>query len=205
MKKQLNYFYIDGGVGGNQDWFGNYMMNKGGCAAATACDSCVYLAREWGIKRLYPFAPDRMTRGDYVAFSQIMKPYISPRPGGVTKLSAYMDGLREYAEAQNINIPMEGISGNCDVRMAEHTIRTQIDCGLPVPFLLLSHQDRERFGDFIWHWFLLIGYEETKEEFFVTAATYGEATRLPLHSLWNTGCDPKGGLIRYGLPSEKEK
>ena len=37
-KKELDYFTIDGGVGGNQDWFQNVVMYMGGCAAATACD-----------------------------------------------------------------------------------------------------------------------------------------------------------------------
>ena len=35
-KKELDYFTIDGGVGGNQDWFQNVVMYMGGCAAATA-------------------------------------------------------------------------------------------------------------------------------------------------------------------------
>lgn len=202
MKKRLNYFYIDGEFGGDQDWFSNYMMNKGGCAAATACDSCIYLAREWGLKHLYPFDAGRLSRGDYVAFSQIMKPYISPRPGGVTKLSSYMDGLREYASAQGIDIPMEGISGNCDYEMARRAVKTQIDAGLPVPYLLLSHQDRELLEDFIWHWFLLVGYEETESDFLVTTATYGEAADFSLHKLWDTGCEQKGGIILYRITGE---
>ena len=44
MKKELEYFMIDGEFGGNQDWFTNIVMNVGGCGAATACDSCIYLA-----------------------------------------------------------------------------------------------------------------------------------------------------------------
>ena len=44
--KELNYFIIDGAIGWNQDWFKEWWMNKGGCAAVTACDLCLYLARE---------------------------------------------------------------------------------------------------------------------------------------------------------------
>lgn len=43
MKQILDYFMIDGEVGGNQDWFRNVVMHIGGCAAATACDCCIYL------------------------------------------------------------------------------------------------------------------------------------------------------------------
>ena len=31
MKKELDYFMIDGEFGGNQDWFTNIVMNVGGC------------------------------------------------------------------------------------------------------------------------------------------------------------------------------
>ena len=45
MKQILDYFMIDGEVGGNQDWFRNVVMHIGGCAAATACDCCIYFAK----------------------------------------------------------------------------------------------------------------------------------------------------------------
>ena len=48
MKKELEYFMIDGEFGGNKDWFTNIVMNVGGCGAATACDSCIYLAKYKG-------------------------------------------------------------------------------------------------------------------------------------------------------------
>lgn len=32
MKKILDYFSIDGAVGGNQEWFKNVVMYIGGCA-----------------------------------------------------------------------------------------------------------------------------------------------------------------------------
>lgn len=35
MKKELDYFTIEGCYGGNQDWFTNLVMHMGGCAAAT--------------------------------------------------------------------------------------------------------------------------------------------------------------------------
>ena len=51
---------IDGEFGGNQDWFTNIVMNVGGCGAATACDSCIYLAKYKGMKKLYPFDLEQM-------------------------------------------------------------------------------------------------------------------------------------------------
>ena len=34
MKQILDYFMIDGEVGGNQDWFRNVVMHIGGCDGA---------------------------------------------------------------------------------------------------------------------------------------------------------------------------
>ena len=55
IKKELEYFEIDGAFGGNQDWFTNVVMHIGGCAAATACDCCIYFAKHMGMKELYPY------------------------------------------------------------------------------------------------------------------------------------------------------
>lgn len=48
MEKVLKYFTIDGAVGGSQAWFSNVVMNMGGCAAVTACDSSIYFALHSG-------------------------------------------------------------------------------------------------------------------------------------------------------------
>ena len=39
MKKELDYFSIDGVQGGSQDWMSNFLMKFGGCAALAACDT----------------------------------------------------------------------------------------------------------------------------------------------------------------------
>ena len=44
MKRIWSILLIDGAVGGSQEWFTNVVMYIGGCAAATACDCCIYLA-----------------------------------------------------------------------------------------------------------------------------------------------------------------
>ena len=61
----------------------------------------------------------------------------------------------------------------------------------------LSSSFDEKFKDFIWHWFLLFGYEETEEDFLITVATYGEAATMSLKELWDTRQEEKGGLIAY--------
>ena len=72
-RKELNYFKIEGADGGSQDWFRDPMMNLGGCAAATACDSSLFLAFHYGMTGLYPFDPDHLTKEDYIRFASIME------------------------------------------------------------------------------------------------------------------------------------
>lgn len=86
MKQILDYFIIDGEVGGNQDWFRNVVMHIGGCAAATACDCCIYFAKYKGKKNLYPFDAENLSKEDYIQFSMKMKPYLRPRMSGVNKV-----------------------------------------------------------------------------------------------------------------------
>ena len=93
MKKTLEYFTIDGAVGGNQEWFKNVVMYIGGCAAATACDCCICLALGKGMERLYPYDIRALCRKDYVDFSMKMKPYLKPRVNGVNKLYMFTDGM----------------------------------------------------------------------------------------------------------------
>ena len=96
MKKLLDYFMIDGEVGGDQDWVTNVVMHVGGCGAATACDSCIYFAMSQGKKHLYPFDVENLTKEEYIQFSMKMKPYIRPRVGGVKKLSMFIEGFEKY-------------------------------------------------------------------------------------------------------------
>lgn len=205
MKKELDYFTIDGEFGGNQDWFTNIVMNIGGCGAATACDSCIYFAKYMGMKELYPFDLEKMDKTAYKKFSQIMKPYIRPRVGGVKKPEWYIEGLEKYIQdvnercQTNYQIEMEKYDGNIPEEEAEMLIRNQIDQGLPVPYLMLKHQNVEAYKDFIWHWFLVVGYETDAEGTWIYVATYGEKVRLNLKELWKTGCEEKGGIVIYEI------
>ena len=49
MKKELQYFKIEEAWGGSQEWFSDRMMRLGGCAAVTACDSCIF----FDLNRIY--------------------------------------------------------------------------------------------------------------------------------------------------------
>ena len=182
MKKELDYFTIEGCYGGNQDWFTNLVMHMGGCAAATACDSCIYFGlQNEKMKPLYPFNIECLTKEDYKAFSQIMKPYLKPRAGGVRKLSWFVEGLGRYIQDVNeakhtdIYIRMEEFCGDHTWQEAAIFIKEQLDQDIPVPYLLLRHQN-EAYKDYIWHWFLLTGYEEKMEKCTSKQQLMGKAT-----------------------------
>ena len=140
MEKELDYFEIDGEFGGNQDWFRNVVMKMGGCAAATACDSCIYFSMHQGKEKLYPFDISNVTKEEYIRFAMKMKPYIRPRVGGVRKLSMYIEGFQKYLEDQGEeHLIMEAFSGEHTAEEAEVLLKTQLDNGYPVPCLLLKH------------------------------------------------------------------
>lgn len=203
MKKILDYFSIDGAVGGSQEWFRNVVMYIGGCAAATACDCCIYLALYRGMEHLYPFNVHRLTKQDYIDFSMKMKPYLRPRVNGVNKLWMFTEGFGNYLSDQGEHsLRMEELSGTEDLRGAEIFIRKQIDAGYPVPYLMLRHR-KECYKDFVWHWFLCYGYEERNDGLWITVATYGEASVFHLKDLWDTGYEEKGGLIGLAIDPEK--
>lgn len=205
MEKLLDYFTIDGEFGGDQDWFTNIVMHIGGCAAATACDSCIYFAKHKGMEALYPYDINHLSKEDYKRFSQIMKPYIRPRVNGVKKLNWYIEGLGGYLKdvavrtGTDYGIGMEGFPGTHSYEEALVRIKRQIDQGFPVPYLMLRHRLAEKYKDFIWHWFLVVGYEEAEEGIQIIAATYGEKVRLLLKELWDTGYEEKGGVILYSF------
>lgn len=203
--KRLDYFTIEEAYGGSQDWFTNVVMNIGGCGAATACDSCIYFALYRDMDALYPFDKNHLNKEEYKRFSQIMKPYIRPRVGGVKKLEWFIEGFQKYIQDVNdkteagIQIAMEGLRGSQPYEETAEKIRGQIDAGLPVPYLMLRHKNVDKYKDFIWHWFLVVGYEDTPQEMFITVATYGQAVRMSLKELWDTGYEEKGGIIIYSI------
>ncbi len=199
MKRILSYFTIDGAVGGSQDWFTNVVMHIGGCAAATACDSCIYLALRRGMEHLYPYNIHELDRKSYVDFSMKMKPYLRPRVNGVNRLYMFREGFSRYLEdIGEKNLKMEELSGDESLEAAEQFVREHIDAGMPVPYLMLRHR-KAYYKDFVWHWFLCYGYEERQDGMWIRVATYGEASEFSLRDLWDTGYEEKGGMIGLAL------
>ena len=199
MQKELDYFTIEHSYGGNQDWFWDPMMKIGGCAALTACDSCIYLDCYKGTKGLYPFEKTALTRKDYVRFGMQMKPYLRPRRNGVDALEIYMEGFEKYlADRGCASIRMKPLAGTEAVSGAKDALAAQIDRGFPVPCLVLKHKN-PMFKDYVWHWFLLTGYDTAGDSCMAKAVTYGEWQWLDMDELWDTGFEKKGGLILYDM------
>ena len=212
MKKELEYFYIGESYGGNQEWFQDHMMNIGGCGAVTACDCCIYLARYRGLKFLYPGDADHITRWDYLRFAGRMKPYLRPRKGGINTLEMFLEGFRGYLkDAEKLSkkrpaVEFRTVPGSSSFRQAAEAVIRQIDERLPVLCLTLHHSNPE-MEDYVWHWFLLTGYEcggtsgnagsesGSGMPVKVKAVTYGEYQWIDFETLWDTGYEQKGGLI----------
>lgn len=199
MKKELPHFAVGSDYGGSQDWCTELWMNIGGCAAVTACDSSIFFMLHKGRRELYPYALADISRKDYVDFTDIMKPYLYPREGGVDRLDLYTDGFGQFLRDRGENaISMSPWPGEHDLSETKDTVKKQIDDGWLIPVLTLQHM-HPSMREYVWHWYLLNGYDEQGERFFVKAVTFGAWQWLNFGVLWNTGFDRKGGLVLYGL------
>lgn len=200
MRLELEHFTIDGAYGWRQDWFPSWFMRLGGCAAVTACDSCVYFALRFGRRDLIPFDPAQITRQNYLRLSERVKPFLHPRIMGIDRLEIYQDGFGRYLKNIGASpLCVDALPGDADYLKAAAAVRQQIQTLYPIPFLLLRHQSPE-FDNYEWHWFLLMGYDELPGKFLVRAVTYGAGRWLDFRKLWDTGKQQKGGMILFSMP-----
>lgn len=212
MRKELEHFYIGNSYGGNQDWFRTFMMRIGGCGAETACDSSLYFVLHKGVENAYSFDAGHLTKTDYVDFAHMMEKYLWPRMTGIYKLDMYIDSYGKYLEDSGVDcVRMRGFSGDEPYEAAAETLARQIDAGWPVPALVLNHRERA-FKDYVWHWFLINGYDMNEgggaadgsdagrySGMLVKAVTYSGWQWLDFEKLWDTGHESKGGLVLYDI------
>ena len=175
------------------------MMHIGGCGAETACDSSIYFAVHRGLKRIAPGNAASLTKDDYIRFAYQMKPYLSPRMTGIDRLDIYIDGYAEYLRScGESGLSMTTFDGGEPFEKARDAVVRQIDGGCPVPTLILNHSNK-RYADYVWHWFLINGYDDSGDEFLVKAVTYSAYEWLSLKGLWNTGFKRRGGFVLYHI------
>ena len=202
MRKELPHFNVGTAYGGAQEWCYTNWMILGGCAAITACDCSIYFELYKDRAGLYPHNEFDISKQDYVDFAYKMEPYLSPRENGIDKLDIYIDGftrfLCDHGAADICLSPWDGYSS---LEATKAVVKEQINRGWPIPCLTLLHK-HPAMDDFVWHWYLLNGYEEFQDTTMVKAVTYGTWFWLDLEMLWSTGYDPKGGLILFSKTQE---
>ena len=201
IKKELPHFYIGDSLGGQQKWYSritDFGMNVGGCAAISACDCSIYFEKYFRLRGLYPFDLQNLTQKDYLRFGKIMEPYLYPRWSGVDKLEIYLDGFGRFLKDRNVDLKLSPWSGENNFSDSWQIICRQIDAGYPIPCLTLNHKE-PTLQDYVWHWFILNGYETRGENFFVKAVSYGIGRWINFVTLWDTGYRRKGGLILFEL------
>lgn len=203
MKRELEHFMIGYSYGGNQDWFRTYMMRLGGCGAETACDSSLYFAIHKGVNGIYPFDLNHLSREDYVEFAHMMEDYLKPRMSGINRPEIYVEGYSKYLQDRGVSdICMDILEGNAPYEDAAAAVKRQIDAGYPVPTLILNHKDKD-LKDYVWHWFLINGYEDAGDTIMVKAVTYSWYQWLDFRRLWETGYESRGGLVLYNKGNGK--
>jgi len=198
LKHELPYFRIGSSYGGQQEWLSEYMMRIGGCAAVTACDCSIYFELYKNLRGLYPFDKKNISRADYIKFTDEMKPYLHPRWSGIDKLSIYIGGFGKFLRDRGEkNLQLLGWTGDADFEPTHLVLKHQIDNGYLVPCLTLNHKN-PLLEDYVWHWFLLTGYEISPSgDWFVKVVSYGIWRWINFDMLWDTGFDKKGGLILF--------
>ena len=193
--KELPYFNIGESVGGSQSWFMDPWMHIGGCGALTMCDLMIYMAAFGGRPECYSGDPAKLTRRAYRRFGMEMKPYLRPRETGIRDLKTFIDGAEKFLEYSEITgFEFKAFDGSRPFEEAANAVKDRIDNDIPVPMLMLNHQD-PRFSFFVWHWFLITGYEESEDRFLIRAATYGKEHWLDFEAFWETGEQERGGLV----------
>lgn len=216
--KELEYFWIDGDYGWNQERFKEWSMNLGGCADVTATDSIIYFTKYFGLAGLVPselardialmgenYRSHHLREDEYLQLAYDMKPYLRLRLSGVNKLSIYIDGFRKYLDDRGVEgVSIDGFDGDGSLDEAEKVIASQIDKGILIPSLTLRHRN-PMFRDFTWHWYLITGYDKIGNDLLVKLVSYGEYIWVRLRDLWNTGYRDKGGLIIFDIRNEKSQ
>lgn len=194
---EIEYYTVGKYYGWNQSKFRDPVMRIGGCAAVTACDSCIYFSKFFGMNKLYPFDSGNITSKEYRIFAGTMKKYLHPRIQGIDKTEIYIDGMNAYLKDKGEErIKISALSGEAHYKKAKETVINRIDRRIPLPCLTLKHKDK-KFEDFTWHWFMITGYKQTNDGFFAKAVSYGEWIWLDFDALWDTGYEQKGGLVIF--------
>ena len=103
-------------------------------------------------------------RDTYIRFTEVMKPYLHPRWSGIDKLYLFSEGLARYYEEHGVtDMEMEEFDGGNELPEAIERVKQQINAGYPIPCLILNHRN-PAMEDYIWHWFLLVGYQTDEAE-----------------------------------------
>ena len=199
MKHELEHFHIGDSYGGNQDWFPTFMMRVGGCGAETACDSSIYFALHRGLTKIAPENAPALNKKDYIRFAYQMRPYLSPRASGIDRPETYVEGYARYLRDRGeTRLSMTCLDGAAPFEAARDAVAEQIGLGLPIPTLVLKHRS-QNLQDYVWHWFLINGWDDSEHAFMVKAVTYGSCAWLDLRELWDTGYERRGGFVLYHI------
>ena len=109
--------------------------------------------------------------------------------------TTYRDICIAVKSAEN-SFQVVGWSGHNDFKATHMVLKFQIDSGYPIPCLTLYHKN-PLLRDYVWHWFLLTGYEVIDDNWKVKVVSYGVARWFDFDMLWDTGFSNKGGLIVF--------
>ena len=176
-------------------------MRDGGCGAIAACESCIYFARTNGIKNLYPHQSQEISWKEYHDFAYVMKHYLCPRPNGIDTLELFMfqHQIRDQTGIVNLSAYSFNSFLICMCSMKSFHLQSVIMRICKIFTKPFHKNEKGPLEDYIWHWFILAGYEKKEDDLLVKAISYGEHKWFSLKEMWDTGYDKKGGMILYHI------
>ena len=93
----------------------------------------------------------------------------------------FMEGFGEYlADAHDDRLQMEAFHGTHTYEEAVEAVCRQIDNACLIPYLMLKHKNEKGpLEDYIWHWFILAGYEKKRMIFWSKLFRMGNINGFP--------------------------
>jgi hypothetical protein len=198
--KEAPFVRVDEYYGGDQHWLTTLRMRMGGCSTVTAAEICATLAGRYAdLAGLYPGDPNHVTQPEFIEYAARYFKYVYPRMRGLTDIGLYLNGINDFARDNGLRLNFTTLSGDADISTAEAFVIDAIDAGDVIACLLLEHTDDVALYDITWHWFNIFGYERREAGGIdIVYATYGQKHTIELAHMWNTGKQPRGGLVRVG-------
>lgn len=184
--------------GASQQWYREFYKKKTGCGPTTASNQFIYLASvHEELKALYK---ESVSKENIVPFMDEVWKYVTPTPLGIYKTAMLEKGAVNFAKSRNITLNShrldieKGKAKKQTIADIGDFIKSGIEKSLPIAFLNLSSGKVHNLDS--WHWVLIVGFQESDKNLWVTIYDEGEEKEIDL-SAWFKTSIMGGGFVYF--------